>query len=239
MANDTLQQSTSSETDWRDRVTWYTHETTVLHLVRFAGRTLFRPLARVECIGFENIPRSGPCIFASNHITNLDMIFYGANLPRHPFTMAKKELFAVPVLGWGLRKCGAFPVDRSGGDVWALEQAGRILAAGQMLFIFPEGTRGGRAAQLRKGKAGSVKLALDYKAPLIPAAILGTHNFRLSWRPNNFIRMQVGEPLDVATLAGPPPYTYGTLRELTTLLMQRIAALLPPEHRGFYRDAVK
>lgn len=222
------------EADWRDRAAWYTHETKLLHLVKFIGRRVIWPLATVECLGFENIPPSGPCLLASNHINNWDVIFYGAHLPRHTFSMAKKELFDIPVLGWGLRLCGAFPVYRGESDAWALEQAGRVLEAGRMLFIFPEGTRGGRQAQLRRGKTGGVKLALQHQAPLIPAAIFGTHNFRLGWKGSNHIRMAVGRPIDAVALAGSPPYAYETLRELTTILMREIAGMLPPEHRGEY-----
>lgn len=219
--------------DWRDRVTWYTHETALLKLVRLTVRSILPVLATTECVGFENIPRHGPCILASNHINNLDVLFYGSYLPRHTYSMGKKELFDIPLFGWALRMLGSFPVHRGEQDQWALEQASRILDAGEMLFLFPEGTRGGREAKLRKGKTGSVKLALTHQAPLIPAAIIGTQDFRWGWRRNH-IRMQVGQPLDVAALAGSPPYEYETIRELTTILMREIAGLLPPAHRGFY-----
>ena len=224
--------------DWRDSVTWYTHETTILYIIKLVGRAVVRPLAKVECAGFENIPASGPCILASNHINMLDMIFYGAHLPRHPFAMAKKELFGIPMLGWGLRKGGAFPVNRGIGDKWALTQAGRVLAAGQMLFMFPEGARGGKQAQLRRGKVGCVKLALEHRVPLIPAAIFGTQDFRYDRIKNNLIKIQVGEPLDIMALASLRPQNYATLQELTTLMMRRIAAMLPAAHRGVYGDRV-
>ncbi len=223
-----------TEGTWRDNVTWYTHETPVLRAVRFLGYHLTRLFSTLECVGFEHIPSTGSCILASNHLNNLDAVFYGAHLPRHTYSMAKKELFDIPIFGWALRMCGAFPVYRGERDEWALKQAGQVLAAGEILFLFPEGTRGGPEAKLRQGKIGSVKLALEYKVPLIPAAILGTHDFRLNRK--NRVKMEVGPPLDVVSLAGPPPYEYETLRDLTTLLMQKIAAMLPPEHRGVYGD---
>ncbi len=226
-------QNQMSEADWRDGVTWYTHETTFLRLSKFVVGRLLSTLARVECIGFENIPQRGPCVLASNHINNLDVLFYGTYLPRHIYSMGKKELFDIPLFGLVLRLFGAFPVHRGERDQWAVAQASRVLAADEMLFLFPEGTRGGRQAQLREGKIGSAKLALTHQVPLIPAAILGTQTFRFGWRRNH-IRMQVGQPLDVAALAGPPPYEYETMRELTTILMREIAGMLPPAHRGFY-----
>lgn len=221
---------------WRDKVTWYTHETSFLRVIRFLGDYLTSPFTRLECVGFEHIPLTGPCILASNHLNNLDAVFYGAHLPRHTCSMAKKELFDIPIFGWALRMCAAFPVYRGERDEWALKQAGRVLADGEILFLFPEGTRGGPEAKLRQGKIGSVKLALQHKVPLIPAAILGTHNFRLTLGRKNYVRMEVGQPLDVVSLAGSPPYEYETLRDLTTSLMQKIAAMLPPAHRGVYGD---
>ncbi len=103
-----------------------------------------------------------------------------------------------------------------------------------MVCMFPEGTRAGAKAQLRKGKVGAVKLALDYHAPGVPAAILGAQNF--SWKKRTLITVQVGQPLDFSAMAGPPPYEYHQLRDLTTTLMQHIAAMLPPEHRGIYAE---
>ncbi len=221
-------------TDWRDNLTWYTHETAFCRAVKFGGKTLFYALAQVECIDFENFPAMGPYILASNHISNLDVIYLGASSPRHLHYMAKVELYKNPIFAWTIRQCGSFPVHRGESDAWALRQAGRVLEAGQVLCMFPEGTRSKDKAQLRQGKVGAVKLALDYHAPVVPVAISGTHDFRFrGWRGNQ-IRIQAGQPLDMVALAGSPTYNRDTLRELTTLVMQQIAAMLPPAHRGIY-----
>jgi len=224
--------TTSEFNDWRDRTTWYTHETFLPHFIKLIGRPLFRLVMNLERIDWDNIP-AGPCILAPNHINNFDVLAIGLYVPRHPFYMTKKELFKNPVMSWIIRLCGAFPVDRGGRDAWPLRQAGRVLEAGQMLCMFPEGKRSGRKAQLRRGKPGTVKLALEHKVPIVPAAILGTQHIKIG-RTRPKATFQIGEPLDVATLAGPPPYTNETIRELTTLLMERIAKMLPPEHRGVY-----
>lgn len=221
-------------TDWRDTVTWYTYETAFARTVKFLGRSVFYRLAQVECIDFENIPARGPCILASNHINNLDVVYLGLVVPRHLHFMAKIELYRNPIFGWAIRLGGSFPVNRGENDTWALQQAGRVLTAGQMLCMFPEGTRSGAKAQMRRGKVGAVKLALEYQAPIIPVAIIGTQNFSLTqWRRNK-IRIQAGQPLDMIALAGSSTYQYETLRELTTTLMQQIAAMLPPANRGIY-----
>lgn len=220
--------------DWRDSFTWYTHETTVCRTIKFFGGLYFRPLAQVERIGFDNIPAMGPCILASNHISNLDVIYLGVYSPRHLHFMAKVELYKNPILAWGIRLCGSFPVHRGENDTWALQQAGRVLEAGQMLSMFPEGTRSKDKAQMRRGKVGAVKLALDYQAPIVPVAISGTESFGFRGWQGNKIRIQAGQLLDMVALAGSTTYDKDTLRELTTGLMQRIAAMLPPTYRGVY-----
>src|SRR5688572_25697957 len=88
---------TPESTDWRDTVTWYTHETTFARLVKFLGKVVFHRLAQVECIDFENIPARGPCILASNHINNLDVVYLGLYVPRHLHFMAKIELYRNPI----------------------------------------------------------------------------------------------------------------------------------------------
>jgi 1-acyl-sn-glycerol-3-phosphate acyltransferase len=225
---------TANSTDWRDHLTWYTYETRFIRIIKWLGGLLFYPMATVECSGLAHIPATGPCVLASNHINNFDVIFLGLHLPRHPHFMAKIELYKNPLLAWAIRLGGSFPIHRGENDPWAIQQAGRVLEAGQMLCMFPEGTRSGPKAQLRRGKVGAVKLALEHHAFLVPTAILGTQNLRLGGRGTNRIKIQVGQPLDLVTLAGPPPYKYETLRELTGLLMQQIAAMLPPAHRGVY-----
>jgi len=224
-------------TDWRDNVTWYTGDTFVGKLARAILRPLFSAMDHTTIEGLDNIPVDGPCIVAANHFSLFDIITVGLVLPRLPHFMAKAELFKNPVLGWVIRKGGSFPVNRGEGDTWALEQAGRVLTGGSILFMFPEGTRGkGQKAKLKRGKVGVVKLALDYQVPVIPTAVLGTQDFKIGWKQNN-ITIRFGEPLDVVALAGAPPYKHEVSRELTTVMMRQIAALLPPEYRGFYADA--
>jgi 1-acyl-sn-glycerol-3-phosphate acyltransferase len=226
------QETISQKSNWRDRVTWYTYETGFTRFIKALFRPFTNSLAKLECVGFENVPTNGPCIVAANHFSFFDVIYMGIYLPRYPHFMAKKELYEYPLFGWAIRHLGSFPVYRGERDAWALSQAGRVLEAGQILFMFPEGTRSGRKAQLRRGKPGAVKLALEHRAPIIPVAIWGTQDFKLGWKRMT-VNIQIGEPLDVVSMAGPPPYKHET-RQLTTLMMQKIAEMLPPEHRGMY-----
>jgi 1-acyl-sn-glycerol-3-phosphate acyltransferase len=220
--------------DWRDNVTWYLHETPFCRLVKRVGSLFFGAAAEISLIDFDNIPATGRCIMASNHISNLDVIYLGVFAPRHPHFMAKAELYKNPILGWSIRQCGSFPVHRGENDTWALRQAGKILEAEKVLCMFPEGTRSKEKAQMRRGKVGAVRLALEHHAPIIPIAISGTHNFGFKgWRGNK-IKIQAGQPLDMSALVDSAANDGDTLRRLTTVLMQHIAAMLPPAHRGVY-----
>jgi 1-acyl-sn-glycerol-3-phosphate acyltransferase len=229
---DTLQ-TISQNNDWRDTVTWYTHETNLTRFVKMLCWKLFHLLAKVECEGLDNVPDRGPCIAVANHFSLYDVIYVGLHLPRHPYFMAKIELYKNPLFAWIIRQMGSFPVYRGERDAWALAQAGRVLADGQILFMFPEGTRSRGKAQLRRGKIGAIRLALEHQVPVVPIAVWGTQNVNINLKRDT-INIRAGEPLDVIAMAGPPPYKREIPRELTTVLMKRIAAMLPPEHRGVY-----
>jgi 1-acyl-sn-glycerol-3-phosphate acyltransferase len=223
-------------TDWRDNVPWYTYDTLVGKFVVGVLRPLSGVLAKTTIEGQENVPRNSSCVVVANHLSLYDIIYLGINLPTIPHFMAKKELFKNPVLGWIIRSGGSFPVNRGEGDTWALAQAGKVLDDGAILFMFPEGTRSKKTSALKRGKVGAVKLALEHQVPVVPAAIWGTENFKIGIRRNN-INICFGEPVDVGALAGEPPYKHEIYRELTTGIMQKIAAMLPKQYRGFYADS--
>jgi len=222
--------------DPRDRKRWYTHESWLLKLARPPLSLWLHTFADVHVEGIENIPQ-GPLILASNHIAMADILVLGLELPRHPYFMGKAELFTRPVLGWAYRMLGSFPVRRGEADVWAFEQAGKVLKAGEMLGMFPEGTRSRRTAALRPAKTGAARLALRYRVPIVPAAISGTETLFAEgqFAPRHArVDLCIGAPIDVAALAPPGPPSYETLTGLTTCVMQAIAAMLPAPYRGVY-----
>ena len=137
-----------------------------------------RYLFRLRWRGLENLPREGGFVLAANHSSNLDPWALGLPLfPRQWLRfMGKSELFN-PVLGPILKGGGAFPVRRGTGDSEAIQTAVELCRAGEIVVMFPEGTR--RAKGLRKKyearpHSGAARIALEADAPLVPAAIRGT-----------------------------------------------------------------
>lgn len=122
----------------------------------------------LKVYGRGNIPSSGRLILAGNHATNLDPFVMARAVPagRRVQFMTKKELFANPLYAYLIRNGGSFPVDRTKNDVGAIRTALRILQAGGVLGIFPQGTRGGATLQ-----DGAALLALKGKAPVLPVHI--------------------------------------------------------------------
>jgi 1-acyl-sn-glycerol-3-phosphate acyltransferase len=219
--------------DWRTEVSWQIGQTPFISMWKYIGHVIFWPIFTVTWHGLENIPEQGACILASNHVGNFDApIIWSFMWKRHPHFMAKIELFQNPVIRWLFTKSGGFPVKRGSGDTWAVDHASRVLEAGEMLTMFPEGTRS-RDGILRPGKVGTVKLALKHNVPIIPAAI---HN-SLKIKPGRSrppVHIYFGPPFNLTDEAVTMPDTYETHKQLTDELMQRIAALLPPNQRGIY-----
>jgi 1-acyl-sn-glycerol-3-phosphate acyltransferase len=127
---------------------------------------------RVE--GRENIPAAGRCIVACNHISAWDPLFvaWAISFRRIPFFPGKQEVFRNPVLGWLLRKCHSFPLDRSRGDVGAMKWALDVLSSERCLGIYPEGTRS-KTGKLLPPKPGVGYLAAESGASVVPARVRG------------------------------------------------------------------
>ena len=159
-------------------------------------------LYRLEASGIENLPKEGGYVLAANHTSNLDPWPLGLPLfPKHQLHfMGKSELFN-PVLGPLLRSAGAFPVRRGERDAEAIETAVRLCKEGEVVAMFPEGTR--REKGLRKKfehrpRTGSARIALAAGVPLVPAAIKGTDRLlRLAK-----VRVAYGAPVPLEDLAG-------------------------------------
>lgn len=161
-------------------------------------RPLFRLAFRMSRGGAEHIPRTGPVLFVSNHISGADPpLLGGGALPRRLHFMAKKELFANPLARWFISRTGAFPVDRGGADRNAIRMAKDVLTRGDALLMFPEGTRS-EDGRLGPAWPGAGSLALDPEVKVVPMAIWGSQR---RWGP---VRIEIGAPLDLSDLTDGP-----------------------------------
>ncbi len=166
--------------------------------------SLFRYYCRLRVQGAEYIPAGGPAVVCANHLSMLDPFLVGYTLDTpHPIAfMGKRELFKFPPLTLIIRGWGAFPVDRSRQDTHALRTALAVLKSGEVLGMFPEGTRG-TTGEMQEVRTGALRLAIRTKAPLIPAGIAGTE--RSLPRGAKFpkpsrLTITYGSPLDLRAL---------------------------------------
>jgi 1-acyl-sn-glycerol-3-phosphate acyltransferase len=150
---------------------------------------------RMRRIGTEHLPRRGPLLLASNHRSFLDPFVIGTLVRRPVYYMAKRELFDHRLVAWLLSGLGAFPVDRGAGDREAMATARALLARGDCVVIFPEGTRT-RPGPLGEPRRGIGRLAVETGAPVAPVAMIGTEDVRRGWRVRpRRVRLRVGRPL--------------------------------------------
>ena len=157
---------------------------------------LFRLVFRVKVINVKNEPtrEQGPYLVCANHQTFLDPILICAATKRQqPHYMAKAELFKIPVLGFLIRKLGAYPVSRGKGDVGAVKHAISLLQNGRSVGIFPQGTRcPERAPRDCSIKSGAGLIAARAGVQVLPVHIK-IKNYR--WRPFRRVTLIFGEPI--------------------------------------------
>src|SRR3954464_4633253 len=151
----------------------------VLAITRAVLKPFLLAFFRVQRIGREHVP-DGAVILASNHRSFLDPFVVGLSLKRPVYFVAKKELFDRLLAGWFRNCLGAFPIRRGESDEESVETAKQILARGDALVIFPEGTRV-RDGSLGRPKRGVGRLALETGAPVVPVAVHGTERARRGW----------------------------------------------------------
>jgi 1-acyl-sn-glycerol-3-phosphate acyltransferase len=191
-------------------------------VVGTASIPIVKGLYRLRARGVEHLPEGG-FVLAANHTSNFDPWPLGTPfLPRRQLRfMAKAELFN-PILAPILRAGGAFKVRRGEGDVEAMRTAIELVRSGEIVVMFPEGTRqrkGLRKKHAARPHTGAARIALAADAPLVPAAIAGTD--RLSRLGP--LRVAYGPPIDVSDLDGKDVKTASTIA--TERLMEEIEKL--------------
>jgi 1-acyl-sn-glycerol-3-phosphate acyltransferase len=197
-------------------------------LLRKFAWLLARLLFGLQIVHAEVIPKEGPVMLVSNHLSILDPIVIGIACPRPVSFIARSELFRMPILSWLLPKLQAIPVDRGQSDMGAIKAAIRVLRAGGVFGVFPEGTRS-RDGLLKEFRSGAAAIALRTGATVVPVGLVGTHR---AWpvgrgpQPGQKIQVVFGNPIVIE----PARIDVQALQELTERLRREVARLLPPEY---------
>ncbi|MHB1016820.1 MAG: lysophospholipid acyltransferase family protein [Coriobacteriia bacterium] len=204
-------------TDWFPRAV----RSTFGKLLPFAFRT--------RIIGAQRIPEGG-ALLAGNHASYLDPVLLWCKSPRPVHFMAKSELFGKGFIGWLIPRLWAFPVNRGEPDRTAIVTATELLRAGELVGVFPEGSRRGADVDDAVGEAhgGAAFIALRAGVPIVPVAFVGTDRaMPRGARLPRLVRVtiHVGEPIDPATVA-PEAGRKERVAAVTRRMMDEIGALL-------------
>jgi 1-acyl-sn-glycerol-3-phosphate acyltransferase len=208
-----------------------------------AVKAVFRPWVK----GLHNVPETGGAILVSNHLSFSDSIFLPLSVNRPVSFLAKSEYFTgTGVKGLLTKKffqaSNQIPMDRSGGaaSLKSLEEGITTLKAGNLLGIYPEGTRS-PDGKLYKGKIGVAKLALEAGVPVIPVAMIGTDKVQpIGKKIPNIRRVGLifGEPMDFSQYADKKD-DHATLRKITDEIMAELMRLSGQEYVDVYAAQVK
>jgi len=206
-------------------------------------RLLFRPWVE----GVENIPPEGAAIFASNHLSFSDSIFLPLVVPRRVTFLAKSDYFTGRGLKGRLtaailRSAGQLSVDRSGGKagVAALNSGLKVLRRGELLGIYPEGTRS-PDGRLYRGRTGVARMALEAGCPVLPVAMIGTDKAQPTGKkvPKIMrIGVRIGKPLDFSRYEGMEDNRF-VLRSITDEVMYELMLLSRQEYVDMYATSMK
>lgn len=208
-------------------------------ILRAAARLVLAEQMRLEIVGIERLPKTGPLLLVSNHLGLTDQFVIAARLKHEVRILTKAELFEWPVLGGLARWADAVPIRRGEADRVALRTIRDTLRGGAWVLVFPEGTyaQSDEPLGMLPVKAGAAWLAWQSGAPIAPIAITGTESvwspgrgWRIWHRPQ--VRVVFGEPYT------PVWQESLTLKESLRIaadeMATRIAALLPDAYRGVY-----
>ncbi|HBX24326.1 MAG TPA: 1-acyl-sn-glycerol-3-phosphate acyltransferase [Desulfotomaculum sp.] len=157
-------------------------------VAKFICRTVLLVIRRWKVIGDPHLPPGQGLILVANHVSYWDPVVIGCAIDRNIFFMAKAELFHIPGLAWLVKKLGAFPAQRSGGGRTSIKRALELVESGNVVGIFPEGTRS-KTGELLNPHLGAAMLALKGGVPLLPVAVSGTKGF---WGQ---VKVVIGKPL--------------------------------------------
>ena len=197
---------------------------------KFLSASVCKVFGRWEVIGRENIPEKGGVMLCGNHVSYIDPPALGAGATRPVHFMAKLELFRIPVLGFLIRHVGAFPVKRGTADRSALKKAVELLKNGEIVGMFPEGTRS-LDGKLKPPEPGVGMIALRARVPVVPVALVNTekllppHSFLFKF---SRVKVVYGKPVALDDIDGQGGRE--AIEEVGRRIMSAIGQLLR-EHR--------
>jgi 1-acyl-sn-glycerol-3-phosphate acyltransferase len=206
-------------------------------------RTVFRPWVT----GHSNIPRNGGVIMASNHLSFIDSVFLPLMIDRQISFLAKSDYYtARGFKGWAiksfLKAAGMIPIDRSGGKASeaSLQTGLGVLARGEVLGIYPEGTRS-PDGKLYRGRTGVARMILEGNVPVVPVAMIDTEKVMPAGRRIPKVRrigIVIGKPLDFSRFQGMEGDRF-ILRSITDEIMYELSRLSSQEYVDVYASSVK
>jgi 1-acyl-sn-glycerol-3-phosphate acyltransferase len=197
----------------------------VFRFLQLAFQTYLRLLFRIEVQGREHIPRRGKVLLAANHASGYDPFVIGSLVPRVMYFLAKKELFHNPLFGAVLRfLLHAIPVDRRDLGHSTMRRINQLLAAGEAVLLFPEGTRS-RSGQLGEAKAGVGLLAAMNDADIVPVRVEGLFGAGGSLLRRPRVKVIFGQMLAVAPFRRYGMANKEIYREITSAVIDRIRAM--------------
>lgn len=199
----------------------------------FLLRVAYRLLLDIDMQGREHVLQTGPMIMVINHTHFVDPVIPAALLRPDIFPMAKAEVFEGkwrPVFDL----YGSFPVRRGEADMNAFKHAFKLLRAGHIILMAPEGTRA-RSGGLQPAHEGVALIASRAQAPILPIALWGARGvFEHNWKKlkRTRVNVRIGAPMLAKTAERKP--TREEIRGITDDIMFSLSKMLPPEYRGVY-----
>lgn len=197
---------------------------------------IIRRLFRCQYPGVENVPKKGPAILASNHLSFLDHMIAALGTKRQVHFISKVEHFDFPIRRFLFQQWGVIPLRRGEGDDEAFQRSADVLRRGELFCIYPEGTRS-LDGKLHKGHTGVARLAVISKAPVIPVAMWGTFEaYPKGAKRIKFVKCgaRFGQPLDYSLHHG-RDHDRELMRKITDEVMAKIRALSGQDYVDEYQ----
>lgn len=203
---------------------------------------------RIEVHGRENLPRRGGGVIASNHLSTIDSVFVPLVIPRKVTYLAKSQFTTGRSLGAWFRRTlmwtiGQLAIDRSGGSASAagIAAGAGVLRQGQLLGIYPEGTRS-PDGRLYRGRTGVARILVEQPAPVVPVAVFGTREIMPKGakfpRLGRRVIVVFGRPLDFSRYAGLGDDRF-VLRSITDEIVHEISRLSGQEYVDIYATSAR